>query len=304
MCRDRRWNDESASICANTVQFVRSWAQASTYQVSSTGSLTCGTLTGANFQRYWSVFQFSQTPGCKLNLFSCQSYLMPCQQSLRTSRKCMLHDVIWICLKTATDSCENTLELGAKIYEKDSWLMESQVSFPCFRPSSRPGPSCHSDPFQTSRRWCLRDERAKCWKGMFWEKWLGLYSNAWNLPGPVIIYIYIEFLSTDEFFKSCAEISGSHHHHLPVHVRRPGRPKEMLRMPILSSFWMCKNLAKSNPKSAVHPFPSNGNGRTVWIFGMPHSQMILHGVSRALGRDVGCLKPKKASCAELPAAKR
>jgi len=140
---------------------------------------------------------------------------------------------------------------------------------------------------------------------MFWEKWLGLYSNAWNLPGPVIVvYIYIEFLSTDEFFKSCAEISGSHHHHLPVHVRRPGRPKEMLRMPILSSFWMCKNLAKSNPKSAVHPFPSNGNGHTVWIFGMPHSQMILHGVSRALGRDVGCLKPKKASCAELPAAKR
>ena len=46
-------------------------------------------------------FPFCQTPGCKLNLFSCQSYLMPCQQSLRTSRKCMLHDVIWICLKTA-----------------------------------------------------------------------------------------------------------------------------------------------------------------------------------------------------------
>ena len=24
------------------------------------------------------------------------------------------------------------------------------------------------------------------WKGMFWEEWLGLCSNAWNLPGPVM----------------------------------------------------------------------------------------------------------------------
>ena len=224
---------------------------------------------------------------------------MPCQQSLRTSRKCMLHDVIWICLKTAKTpsnlepkSTKRTVGLWNLRYPSPASGLPLAPDLLVTRILFKPLEGGASENEPSVERECSGKS------GLAFTAMHGTYQalSSW--------YIYIEFLSTDEFFKSCAEISGSHHHHLPVHARRPGRPKEMLRMPILSSFWMCKNLAKSNPKSAVHPFPSNGNGRTVWIFGMPHSQMILHGVSRALGRDVGCLKPKKASCAELPAAKR
>ena len=65
-------------------------------------------------------------------------------------------------------------------------------------------------------------------------------------------------------FLSCTEISGNHHHHLLAHVRRPGRPKETLRMQIFSCSWMSKkNMAKGNPKYCLHPLPNKYNAR-IW----------------------------------------
>ena len=205
-----------------------------------------------------------------------------------------------------SENCENTLELGAKNLRKGQLAYGISGILPLLPAFLSPRTFLSLGSFSNLSK-VVPQRTSQVLKGNVLGKVAWPLQQCMEPTRPChrgIIYILNSCPLMNEFFKSCAEISGSHHHHLPVHVRRPGRPKEMLRMPILSSFWMCKNLAKSNPKSAVHPFPSNGNGRTVWIFGMPHSQMILHGVSRALGRDVGCLKPKKASCAELPAAKR